>query len=86
MVNVGVKEEKEEEDKPDVLYIGAPHWAEREGGTGFISVIDRIESVFLGNTVNAKTVFRGVRSPIMSSEQIFAGNNRMRTISLSFFF
>ncbi|MBE9593088.1 MAG: hypothetical protein IMF19_06380 [Proteobacteria bacterium] len=74
VVKVGVKEKKEEEDKPDVLYIGVPHWAEREGGTGFISAIDRIESVFLENTVNAKTVFRGVGCPIMSSEQILALN------------
>ena len=86
VVKVGVKEEKDGEDKPHVLYIGVPHWAEREGGTGFVSGIDRIESVFRGNIVNAKTVFRGVRSPIMSSEQILAGNNRMRTIPPSFFF
>lgn len=86
VVKVGVKEEKEEEDKPHVLYIDAPHWAEREGGTGFVSGIDSIESVFRGNIVNAKTAFRGVGCPIMSSEQIFAGNNRMRTIPPSFFF
>ncbi|MEA1866016.1 MAG: ABC transporter substrate-binding protein [Euryarchaeota archaeon] len=67
-------EDIEEEDKPNVLYFGAPQWAEREGGTGFVSGIDRIESVFLENIVNANNAFRGVGCPIMSSEQILALN------------
>ena len=49
VVKVGVKEEKEEEDKPNVLYIDAPHWAEREGGTGFVSGIDRTVIILAGN-------------------------------------
>jgi|GEM_PF-79563 len=64
----------EDEDKPNVLYFGAPQWAEREGGTGFAFGIDHISSVFLEDIVNAKNAYRGTGCPIMSSEQILALN------------
>ena len=63
-------EDIKEEDKPKVLYFGAPSSAGKEGGVGFVFGVDQIESSLLEKIVNAKNAYTGVGVPIMSSEQL----------------
>ena len=62
----------EEEDKPRVLYFGAPSWAADRGGTGYAFGTETIESVLLEDIVNAKNAFDGAATEMISTEHMLA--------------
>ncbi len=65
-------EDAEEEDKPRVLYFGAPRWAGDKGGVGYAFGTDTIESVFLENLINAKNAYDGTGMDMISTEHLLA--------------
>jgi len=62
----------EEEDKPRVLYFGAPSWAADRGGVGYAFGTDTTESIFLEDIVNAKNAFVGTGTEMISTEHLLA--------------
>jgi len=62
----------EDEDKPRVLYFGAPSWAADRGGAGYAFGTETIESIFLEDIVNAKNAFDGAATEMISTEHMLA--------------
>lgn len=65
-------EDIEEEDKPRVLYFGAPRWAGDKGGVGYAFGTDTIESVFMEDFINAKNAYDGTGMDMISTEHLLA--------------
>lgn len=62
----------DENEKPRVLYFGAPSWAGDSGGVGYAFGTETIESIFLEDIVNAKNVYDGTGTDIISTEHLLA--------------
>jgi iron complex transport system substrate-binding protein len=62
----------DEDEKPCVLYFGAPSWAGDSGGVGYAFGTETIESIFLENIVNAKNVYDGTGTDIISTEHLLS--------------
>jgi len=65
-------EDIEDEDKPRVLYFGAPSWAADRGGVGYAFGTETIESIFLEDIVNANNAFDGAGTEMISTEHLLA--------------
>jgi iron complex transport system substrate-binding protein len=62
----------DEDEKPRVLYFGAPSQAADSGGVGYAFGTETIESIFLEDIVNAKNAYDGTGTDIISTEHLLA--------------
>jgi iron complex transport system substrate-binding protein len=60
----------DEDEKPRVLYFGAPSRAADSGGVGYAFGTETIESIFLEDIVNAKNAYDGTGTDIISTEHL----------------
>ncbi len=61
-----------DEDKPRVLYFGAPSYAKDRGGAGYAFGTDTIESAFLEDIINAKNAYDGDNTELISAERLLS--------------